>query len=88
MSGMRQMPPFVRFGINDGRLEVRDVAVHVIRPLAGFGLTWYKTAPTETCSRQVPFPRPSRVPMRDRSSGQLPSEARSETRENERQEVT
>lgn len=88
MSGLRQMTPFVRFGINGRDVRERDVAVYVIRPLAGFGLSWYKTAPTETWSRQVPFSRPSRAPMRDRSLGQLPPEARSDTRENDGQEVT
>ena len=88
MSVLRQTAPFVRFGINERDVGKDDVAVYVIRPLAGFGLTWYKTAPTETCSRQVPFSRPSRAPIRDRSLGQLPPEARSDARENDRLEVT
>ena len=88
MSVLRQTAPFVRFGINERDVERDDVAVYVIRPLAGFGLTWYKTAPTVAWSRQVPFSRSSRAPMRDRSSGQLPPEARSDARENDRLEVT
>lgn len=89
MSVVRQSAPFVRFGINEVDVKMEEVTVHVIRPLAGFGLSWYKLARTETWSRQVfSSSHPSRAPIRVRPLGELPPGDRDDARETRRTEVT
>lgn len=89
MSAMRQSAPFVRFGINEVDVKTEDVAIHVIRPLAGFGLSWYKLAPAGTWSRQVLSSlHPSRAPIRARPPGELPPGDRDDARQTDEREVT
>jgi hypothetical protein len=88
MSGMRQSAPFVRFGINEVDVKTEEVAIHVIRPLAGFGLSWYKLAPAGTWSRQVLSSHPSRAPIRVRPLGELPPGDRDDARQTSELEVT
>lgn len=89
MSAMRQSAPFVRLGINEVDVKTEEVAIHVIRPLAGFGLSWYKLAPTGTRSRRVLLSsHPSRAPIRVRPLGELPPGDRDDARQTSELEVT